>query len=144
KRDWSSDVCSSDLIGSAVEDQDAVAEVERHHHTLESAIEQHRQLSRRTLGVAVFSFIAALMLTSIDSRMPLVVLAIGTICLLLTFVYWARIAKIRRSEKIALSQVGADSYLSYTVKRVNGMFSDTEHRRRKLALAEDHRNAAIH
>lgn len=133
-----------DRIGSAVEDQDAVAEVERHHHTLESAIEQHRQLSRRTLGVAVFSFIAALMLTSIDSRMPLVVLAIGTICLLLTFVYWARIAKIRRSEKIALSQVGADSYLSYTVKRVNGMFSDTEHRRRKLALAEDHRNAAIH
>lgn len=94
--------------------------------------------------MAVFSFIAALMLTSIDSRMPLVVLAIGTICLLLTFVYWARIAKIRRSEKIALSQVGADSYLSYTVKRVNGMFSDTEHRRRKLALAEDHRDAAIH
>lgn len=133
-----------DRIGSSAEDQDAVAAVERHHHTLESAVEQHRQLSRRTLGVAVLSFIAALALTTIDSRMPVMVLAIGTICLLLTFVYWARIARIRRSEKLALSQLGADSYLSYTVKRVDGMFSDTEQRRRKLALAEDHRNAAIH
>ena len=133
-----------DRIGSSVEDQDAVATIERHHHTLESAIEQHRQLSRKALGAAVLAFIAALALTTVDARMPLAVLAIGTICLLLTFVYWARIAQIRRSEKIALSQVGADSYLSYTVKRVDGMFTDTEDRRRKLALAEDHRNAAIH
>lgn len=133
-----------DRIGSTSEDQEAVAAIERHHHTLEAAIEQHRSLSRKTLGAAVVSFIAALALVSVDSRMPLAVVAMGTICLLLTFVYWVRIARIRRSEKMALDQVGANSYLSYTVQRVNGMFDDTEHRRRKLALAEDHRNAAIH
>ena len=46
---------------------------------------------------------------------------------------------VQRMEKSALADAGVDSYLGYVVGRVNDMMEDTESRRRRLALAEDHR-----
>ena len=75
--------------------------------------------------------------------MAIPILAIGLLTVLLTFVYRARIETAERSEQSALADAGANSYLGFIVQRVNGMFDDSEARRRLVAVAEDHRNAAV-
>ena len=55
----------------------------------------------------------------------------------------ARVEKEQRQEQSALNDAGANSYLGYVVGRVNTMMDDTDNRRRRLAVGEDHRAAAV-
>ena len=75
--------------------------------------------------------------------MAVPILAIGLITVLLAFVFRARVEAVQRMEQSALADAGVDSYLGYVVGRVNDMMDDTEARRRRLAVAEDHRAAAM-
>ena len=75
--------------------------------------------------------------------MAVPILAIGLITVLLAFVFRARVEAVQRQEQSALADAGANSYLGYVVGRVNNMMDDTEDRRRRLAVAEDHRAAAV-
>lgn len=125
------------------EDAEIVARIERHHHGLEEALEQHRRLRRDASMVAAASLTAALPVALVRPGMAVPILAIGLITILLAFVFRARVEAVQRMEQSALADAGVDSYLGYVVGRVNEIMDDTEARRRRLAVAEDHRSAAM-
>ena len=124
------------------EDAELVARIERHHHGLEEALDQHRRLRRDASMVCAASLIAALPVALIRPSLAVPILAIGLATILLAFTFRARVEAVQRMEQSALADAGVDSYLGYVVGRVNDMMEDTEVRRRRLAVAEDHRAAA--
>ena len=125
------------------EDAELVARIERHHHGLEEALDQHRRLRRDASMVCGAALIAALPVALIRPGMALPILAIGLITILLAFTFRARVEAVQRMEQSALADAGVDSYLGYVVGRVNHMMEDTDIRRRRLAVGEDHRAAAM-
>lgn len=133
----------NDGIDLTSEDAELVARVEKRHQTLEAVVEQHLRLRRLTALVSVASLAAALPVTLVRPTLAMPILAIGMVTILLTFLYRARVETAQRSERSALADAGADSYLSYVVARVDGMFTGTEQRRRLVAVADDHRSAAV-
>jgi hypothetical protein len=124
-------------------DADIVERIERHHHGLEAALEQHRRLRRDASMVCGASLIAALPVALVQPTMAVPILAIGLVTVLIAFTFRARVEKMQRQEQSALADAGVDSYLGYVVGRVNDMMDDTEARRRRLAVSEDHRAAAM-
>lgn len=130
-------------IDLADEDSDVVSMIEKRHQNLESAVDELLRLRRHAAIVAGSALAIALPVWYFDPSMALPVMAIGLITVLLTFVYRARVEAAQRSERKALAQAGADNYLTFVVQRVDGMFSNTEQRKRLIAVAEDHRNAAV-
>ncbi|WP_421121365.1 hypothetical protein ACE2AJ_08450 [Aquihabitans daechungensis] len=124
------------------EDAELVARIERHHHGLEEALDQHRRLRRDASMVCAASLIAALPVALIRPGLAVPILAIGLVTILMAFMFRARVEAVQRMEQSALADAGVDSYLGYVVGRVNNMMEDTEARRRRLAVAEDHRAAA--
>ncbi|CAN5729628.1 hypothetical protein BH10ACT1_BH10ACT1_25020 [soil metagenome] len=134
----------NDGIELTNEDADVVARIEKRHQLLETAVEQHLRLRRSTGMVTVAALVAALPVALIRPVLALPIVAIAVVTTLLTFLYRARIEAARRSETSALAAAGADSYLGFVVQRVDGMFTGTEHRRRLIAVGDDHRNAAVH
>lgn len=129
--------------GTIEVDQELVARIERHHHTLEEALDQHRRLRRDASLVCAASLLAAGPVALIRPAMSVPILVIGLVTVLLAFMFRARIEAVQRMEKSALADAGVDSYLGYVVGRVNTMMDDTDARRRRLAVAEDHRSAAV-
>ena len=125
------------------EDAELVARIEHHHHSLEEALDQHRRLRRDASMVCAASLIAALPVALIRPSLAVPILAIGLVTVLMAFMFRARVEAVQRMEQSALADAGVDSYLGYVVGRVNDMMDDTEARRRRLALAEDHRAAAM-
>lgn len=128
---------------SATEDPELVARIERHHHGLEEALDQHLRLRRDASMVCAVSLLAALPVALIRPGLAVPILAIGLATILMAFMFRARIEAVQRMEQSALADAGVDSYLGYVVGRVNDMMEDTESRRRRLAVAEDHRAAAV-
>ncbi|QXC60233.1 hypothetical protein KSP35_18070 [Aquihabitans sp. G128] len=133
----------NDGIDLSIEDAEVVAKIEKRHQQLEQALEQLLRLRRSTAIVSAASLLAALPVTLVDPAKAVPILAIGLVTILLTFLYRARVEAAQRSETTALAAAGADSYLGFVVQRVDGMFSGTEQRRRLIAVAEDHRSAAV-
>lgn len=130
-------------IDESSEDADIVSVIEKRHQTLEAATDELLRLRRRAAAVAAISLAAALPVWYFDPSKALPVIAIGVITVLLTFLYRARVEAAQMAERKALAQAGADSYLSFVVQRVDGMFSGTEQRKRLTAVADDHRTAAV-
>lgn len=128
---------------SGTDDAELVARIERHHHGLEEALDQHRRLRRDASMVCAASLIAALPVALIRPGLAVPILAIGLVTILMAFMFRARVEAVQRMEQSALADAGVDSYLGYVVGRVNDMMEDTEARRRRLAVAEDHRAAAM-
>ncbi|WP_426574288.1 hypothetical protein [Aquihabitans sp. McL0605] len=125
------------------EDAELVARIERHHHTLEAVLDQHRRLRRDASMVCAVSLLAAMPVALVRPGMAVPILAIGLITVLMAFMLRARVEAVQRQEQSALADAGVNSYLGYVVGRVNDMMDDTESRRRRLAVAEDHRAAAM-
>jgi hypothetical protein len=124
-------------------DAELIARIERHHHSLEAALEQHRLLRRDASMVCATALLAAVPVSLVRPGMAVPILAIGLVTVLLAFVFRARVEAAQRMEQSALADAGVESYLGYVVGRVNDMMDDTEARRRRLAVAEDHRAAAM-
>ncbi len=133
----------NDGIDRAGEDPEAVARVEQRHQSLETALERFRLLRHRAFEASIVLLAAAVVLTLVQPALALGVLAVGVVGVLVTFVFRARVDAAQRLEDAALAEVGAASYLGFVVKRVDGMFTGSEQRRRLLAVAEDHRAAAV-
>ncbi|MCU1370747.1 MAG: hypothetical protein JWO77_1941 [Ilumatobacteraceae bacterium] len=129
--------------GAATENAELVARIERHHHGLEEALDQHLRLRRDASMVCAASLLAALPVALIRPGLAVPILAIGLATILMAFMFRARVEAVQRMEQSALADAGVDSYLGYVVGRVNNMMEDTETRRRRLAVAEDHRAAAV-
>lgn len=125
------------------EDEDLVARIEARHQSLETALDQHRRLRREASMVCAASLLAAVPVSFVRPGLAVPILAIGMVTIMLTFLFRARVEKAQRSEQKALDDAGANSYLGFMVRRVNGMMDDTDARRRRSALAEDHRASAV-
>lgn len=132
-----------DETRASAADAELVARIEHHHHTLEEALEQHRRLRRDASMVCAASLLAALPVALVNPGMAVPILAIGLVTVLMAFIFRARVEAVQRQEQSALADAGVNSYLGYVVGRVNEMMDDTEARRRRLAVAEDHRAAAM-
>lgn len=131
-----------DETRASAEDAEIVARIERHHQGLEEAVEQHRRLRRDASLVCGASLLAALPVALVQPTMAVPILVIGMATILLAFLLRARVESVQKMEQSALADAGVDSYLGYVVGRVDQMMDDTEARRRRLAVAEDHRAAA--
>lgn len=125
------------------EDAELVARIEHHHSSLEAALDQHRRLRRDASMVCAASLIAALPVALIRPGLAVPILAIGLVTVLMAFMFRARVEAVQRMEQSALNDAGVDSYLGYVVGRVNNMMDDTDARRRRAAVAGDHRAAAM-
>lgn len=130
-------------MGEASENAEVVARIEDRHHALIGVLDFHRRLRRHTASVAGVAMLAALIVTRVDPTMALPILGIGAAALAATFVYRARVEAAERSERKALAEAGAKSYLGFMVQRVDGMLAGNDDRKRMHDLADDHRAAAM-
>jgi hypothetical protein len=126
------------------DETELVEAVERRHQSVETAVEQQQHLRRSAMMVAAFCLAVAVPVALVAPDRAVPILALGAISVVLTLVYRARVEAAILRETAALAEAGADSYLSFVVQRVDGMLSGTEQRRRTIAVAEDHRAAAVH
>ncbi|MCU1453631.1 MAG: hypothetical protein JWN46_1777 [Acidimicrobiales bacterium] len=129
-------------VGSVPEDAEIIERIEDRHQAVEVALDQHRRLRRRATRVCAAALALAVPTTLFDPKMALMILGIGMITILLAFLYRARVDQAAAAERSALNDAGAQSYLGFVVQRVDGLLSNSEQRRRLLAVAEDHRAAA--
>lgn len=125
-------------------DAEVVARIEARHQELEATVEHQTRLRRLTGMVAALALASAVPILLVRPIMAVPVLAVGLLTILFALTFRGRIERARREEDEALSDAGAESYLGYMVQRVDGLLSGTDTRKRMVALAEDHRNAAVH
>lgn len=131
------------LSEDRIENADAVAKIERKHQSLETVIRQDQLVQRNLMRFTLFSLIGATAVGLAGSAQMYPLLAISAITGCLAAVYRARVARAERSEQSALADAGSKSYLGFVVKQVDGMMTGTEHRKRLMSAAEDHRSAAM-
>lgn len=128
---------------NTAEDAETIDRIERRHQNAEDASEKLRRYQREAAVVCGVALVGAIGAVAISPSKGLPLLIIAALAAGTAALFRAHLAKAQRSERSALAAAGADSYLGFVVSRVNDMMEDTEVRRRRIAVAEDHRNAAI-
>ena len=124
-------------------DADVVDRIERQHQKLEQAATQLRRTQRQAALVCAASLIAAVAVLTVSTSLALPLLAIVVATAVFAVVLRTRVAAAERSEASALADAGAGSYLDFMVSRVDHMMQGSDAHRRRNAVAEDHRNAAV-
>jgi hypothetical protein len=128
--------------GSEAEDAVAFAEIERRHKDFEQAQldnERVRYLSFIVGAGGALIGIAAAAIYSVLWALPFLLLAIAST--LASFIVWVRLEDARKHEEEALQAVGATSYLTFQIHRVNGLLGNDNARRAMMRAAEEHRAA---
>ena len=128
--------------GTVPEDAELVDRIEARHAHLEGALEvltRARRLARIVTAFGVLGCIVAAVLAPILT-LPLVVLTVATLGA--AFLFKARVDRAERAEQEALDAAGAESYLGFQVRRVDGLVTSDRARRQLLEAAADHRTAA--
>lgn len=121
----------------------ALADVEQKRTHLDGALATRERIQRSLLGVAALAGIASVVVTLLTTVPVLPFVAVAALALAAALALKAKVDVARRQAEAALSSTGSDSYLGFMVNQVNGLMSDTDHRRRLSAVAADHREAAI-
>lgn len=130
-------------MNGTTDDADLVERIEARHQHLERTAETNRRRQHDAKLVCGVVLITAVAVLSVDTSKGLALMAVATLAGVLAAVFRHRVTSAQRSEQIALADAGVDSYLGFVVSRVNEMMDDTGVRRRRIVVAEDHRNAAI-
>jgi hypothetical protein len=128
--------------GSDTEDAVAFAEIELRHQEFERAQDDNervRYLSFITGAGSALVGIAAAALYGFFWALPFLMLAIAATAA--SIVYWQRLEMARKREEAALAAVGAASYLTFQIHRVNGLIGNDHARRLMMQAAEEHRAA---
>jgi len=128
--------------GSDTEDAVAYAQIEQRHHEFERAQEENervRYLSFITGAGSALVGIAAAALYGFFWALPFLMLAVAAT--LASVIYWQRLEIARKREEEALRAVGATSYLTFQIHRVNGLLGNDHARRLMMQAAEEHRAA---
>jgi hypothetical protein len=128
--------------GTAPEDAEIIDRIEKRHAQVETALDalnRSRRLARIVTAVGVVGCVPA---TLVKPVMALPLVAITVLTLAAAFWYRSRAERARRAEQDALDAAGAESYLGFHVRRIDGLVSSDQARRRLLAAAADHRAAA--
>ncbi len=134
---------AAEAIGSAPEDAEIVQEVEQRHRAVEAAAGVHERLRRTATIVAGVTLLAGLATATLaDAGLGLALLGITAVSVALAVISQLRLNRSEHEEQAALQAAGASSYLGFHLQRMNGMLSDEGGRRRLMAAAQDHRQAA--
>ena len=129
--------------GGGEDDAAVIAEIERRHQAFEAAQEAHEQVRAATFlvaGVAGLALLPATALLGLVATAVLTVVALGAAAV--SAARWWQHDRARQDEEAALRDVGAGSYLSFTVQRVNGL-TVSDHQRSALARATQAHQAAV-
>lgn len=132
----------SAAAGTAPEDAELIDQVEGRHARAEGALEflnRARRGARLVTALGVLGCIPALVLAPVMA-IPLV--AITLLTLVVAFLLKARVDRAQRAEQEALDAAGAESYLGFQVRRVDGLVTTNQARRQLLETASEHRAAA--
>jgi hypothetical protein len=135
---------AAEQVGSTPEDAEAYQLIEARHAEFEAAqaeAERVRHISFLVAAGAAVLAIPGSMFLGPYIALPLLVAA--AITGLYSTMYWGRLADARRREEKALAAVGANSYMSFQINRVNGLIASDHHRRELMQAAEDHRAAVV-
>lgn len=128
--------------GTAPEDAEVIDRIEQRHAALEGALESMNRARRLARSVTAVGVVGSVPATFINPVMALPLVAITVLTLAVAFWCQSRVDKARRQEQEALDAAGAESYLGFHVRRVDGLVSSNQARRRLLAAAAEHRAAA--
>jgi hypothetical protein len=129
-------------VGSDVDDALIFEEIERRHAEFEAAQAEHERVRRISLLVGANAAVLAIPLAGLYGLLaaaPAVLLAIAMT--VYSAMAWQRMEQARRDEQAALSEAGAQSYLTFQINRVNSLVSDDHQRRQMMTAAEYHRAA---
>jgi len=128
--------------GSEPEDSMMLAEIEQRHAALEQAQAQAERVRHVSFVVGAGAALAVLPLTLVVGLVATVpAVAVAMAMTVHSLRWWRRVERARAAEEEALREVGANSYLSFSINRVNGLLSDDQQRRRMMQAAEYHRAA---
>lgn len=134
--------CSSESGGRA--DDGAVVEAIEHRHAAFEAVQAANERVRAvSFAVAAFTGALVLPLAAMGNSFAapmMALLAIGATGV--SAVWWRRLSSARSEEAAALAVAGVDSYLAFTLQRVNRLVVD-DHQRRRLLQARDAHRAAL-
>ncbi|WCO66697.1 hypothetical protein PO878_19580 [Iamia majanohamensis] len=132
----------SAAAGTAPEDAELIDRIEARHAQVEGALEtmtRSRRLARLVTAVGVLGCIPALAIAPLLA-LPLVGITVATLAV--AFLFKARVDRAQRAEQEALDAAGAESYLGFQVRRVDGLVTTDQARRHLLEAAAEHRAAA--
>jgi hypothetical protein len=133
----------ADKTGSAPEDAEMIETIEARHRAFESAAHLNQRLRKYAAILASVSLVGGLATAVFLSfSQGLALLALTAVLVGFAFWYQQRVNRAEADEQAALQSAGAASYLGFHLQRVNGMLSDENSRKRLMACAEDHRQAA--
>lgn len=129
-------------VGSNAEDAEVIERIEHRHADFERHQARAERVRRGTYLLAVLATIGvipAAHLLGLAVAVPLVAVAVATV--VVSMAAWRRSLSAQRAEEEALAEAGAQSYLGFHLRRVNGLLSSDQARKRLLQAADDHREA---
>jgi hypothetical protein len=129
-------------VGSNAEDAEIIEQIEARHEEHErrrAAAERIRKATFVGSGLCAIGVVPAMLKVGLLAAAPLIALALAGV--LVSIVSWRRVLASARSEELALTEFGAQSYLGFHIQRVNGLLSSDQARRKLMQAAEEHREA---
>ena len=132
----------AEALGSNAEDVEAYDEIERRHAEFEQAQHEAENIRSLTFLVAAGCTLAALPgLLIVGPLVALPLLAVAAAAGAYSLSAWRKASEAERREQEALEAVGARSYLSFQVSRVNELVASESQRKQLMLAASDHRKA---
>ncbi|MBI2710406.1 MAG: hypothetical protein HYX34_12040 [Actinobacteria bacterium] len=133
---------AAEAVGAAPEDAELIDRIEASHAEYELAQEKLSAIRQLAFAVGGVAAISAAMVGLVEPLLavPLVAIALAATAVALRF--RMRAHRAARTEQQSLAAAGADSYLVFQLRRVDGLVSNSLHRKRLLAVAAEHRAAA--
>ena len=128
--------------GSDAEDAVVFAGIEARHREYEQAQADNERVRYVSFIAGAGGVILGIGLAAIYGLLllvPFLMLSIGATAV--SIAYWQRLEQARRREDAALAAVGAASYLTFQIHRVNGLLGNDQARRHMMRAAEEHRAA---
>lgn len=134
--------CSADSGGRA-NDSAMVEEIERRHAAFEAVQTANERVRAISFAVAAFTGALVLPLAAMGYSFASPLMALLAISATgVSALWWRRLSSARSDEAAALAEAGVDSYLAFTLQRVNRLVVD-DHQRRQLLQARNAHQAAI-
>lgn len=130
--------------GTAPEDAEIIDRIERRHRQLEAALGKLNRTRRLARCVTVLGLLGCVPATVLNPMLAVPLVAITVLSLAAAFGFRARVERAERAEQAALYAAGAESYLGLHMRRIDGLVSGDQARRRLLVAASEHRTAAGH
>jgi hypothetical protein len=128
-------------VGSAPEDAEVVDRVEQRHAQLEAAQERQERHRKKTYLASLGCTVAAIPIGLVAQVLAYPLLVAAVISVLISVGFHRGVKRAVKAEEAALSEAGAQSYLGFTIQRVNGLLSSDAHRKVLMSAAEEHRTA---